>query len=84
MKNVSLYNGSAMKLDVHTGTHVDSSGHFYDNYLDAGFDIDSFDLEVLNGPALLVDIPRDNNITAEVIRALNIPRGVRWVPFKIC
>ena len=49
MKNGSLYNGSAMKLDVHTGTHVDSPGHFYDNYLDAGFDIDSLDLEVLNG-----------------------------------
>lgn len=49
MKNGSLYNGSAMKLGVHTGTHVDAPGHFYDNYFDAGFDVDSLDLEVLNG-----------------------------------
>ena len=49
MKNGSSYNGSMMKLSTHTGTHVDAPGHFYDHYFDAGFDIDTLDLEVLNG-----------------------------------
>lgn len=51
MKNGSRANNSAMKLDVHTGTHVDAPGHFYDNYFDAGFDVDSLDLQLLNGNA---------------------------------
>lgn len=49
MKNGSLANNSEMKLGVHTGTHVDSPGHVFDHYFDAGFDVDTLDLEVLNG-----------------------------------
>ncbi|KAK3017067.1 hypothetical protein RJ639_006998 [Escallonia herrerae] len=92
MKNGSLYNFSLMTLLVHSGTHVDAPGHVFDHYFDAGFDIDSLDLEVLNGPALLVDVPRDKNITggcinslilsAEVMKSLNIPKGVRRVLFR--
>ncbi|KAJ1402902.1 hypothetical protein SESBI_27739 [Sesbania bispinosa] len=82
MKNGSLANNSEMKLPTHTGTHVDAPGHVYDHYFDAGFDVDSLDLHILNGPALLVDVPRDNNITAEVMKSLNIPRGVKRVLFR--
>ncbi|KAK7390941.1 hypothetical protein VNO78_19157 [Psophocarpus tetragonolobus] len=82
MKNGSHANGSKMMLGVHTGTHVDAPGHFYDNYFDAGFDVDSLDLTLLNGLALLVDVPRDQNITAEVMKSLDIPRGVRRVLFR--
>ncbi|KAG7977043.1 hypothetical protein I3843_05G009600 [Carya illinoinensis] len=82
MKNGSLANAYVMKLPAHGGTHVDSPGHMIDRYFDSGFDVDTLDLEVLNGPALLVDIPRDKNITAEVMKFLNIPRGVRRVLFK--
>ncbi|KAL7602659.1 hypothetical protein Lser_V15G22897 [Lactuca serriola] len=74
MKNGSDYNFSIIKLPAHSGTHVDAPGHFYENYYQAGFDIDS--------PALLVDVPRDKNITAEVMEALNIPKGVRRVLFR--
>lgn len=49
MKNGSLANFSEMKLPTHIGTHVDAPGHFYDNYFDAGFDVDTLDLDVLNG-----------------------------------
>ncbi|CAB80239.1 putative protein [Arabidopsis thaliana] len=63
MKNGSLANNSEMKIPTHTGTHVDSPGHVYDKYYDAGFDVDSLDLQVLNGLALLVDVPKDKNIT---------------------
>lgn len=82
IKNGSLSNNSEMKLPVHTGTHVDAPGHFFQHYFEAGFDVDSLDLEVLNGPALLVDVPRDENITAEVMESLHIPRGVRRVLFR--
>ncbi|XP_057965302.1 cyclase-like protein 2 [Malania oleifera] len=82
MKNGSFANNSEMKLPTHTGTHVDAPGHVFDHYFDAGFDVDTLDLEVLNGPALLVDVPRDKNITAEVMKSLNIPRGVRRVLFR--
>ncbi|KEH44123.1 kynurenine formamidase-like protein [Medicago truncatula] len=82
MKNGSIANNSEMKLPTHTGTHVDAPGHVFDHYFDAGFDVDSLDLHVLNGPALLVDVPRDSNITAEVMKSLNIPRGVKRVLFR--
>ncbi|KAJ8763591.1 hypothetical protein K2173_002474 [Erythroxylum novogranatense] len=82
MKNGSLANNSEMKLPTHIGTHVDAPGHVFDHYFDAGFDVDTLDLEVLNGPALLIDVPRDSNITAEVMKSLKIPRGVRRVLFR--
>lgn len=49
MKNGSLANNSEMKLPTHTGTHVDAPGHVFDHYFDAGFDVDSLDLHILNG-----------------------------------
>lgn len=49
MKNGSLANNSEMKLPAHTGTHVDAPGHVFDHYFDAGFDVDTLDLAVLNG-----------------------------------
>lgn len=49
MKNGSLANNSEMKLPSHTGTHVDAPGHVFDHYFDAGFDVDTLDLDVLNG-----------------------------------
>ncbi|KAJ9175263.1 hypothetical protein P3X46_013834 [Hevea brasiliensis] len=82
LKNGSMANFSEFKLSVHSGTHVDAPGHVYDHYYDAGFDVDTLDLEVLNGPALLVDVPRESNITAEVMKSLEIPKGVRRVLFR--
>ncbi|PKU70584.1 cyclase-like protein 3 isoform X2 [Dendrobium catenatum] len=82
MDNGSLANFSEMMLPTHTGTHVDAPGHVFQHYFEAGFDVDTLDLEVLNGPALLVDVPRDKNITAEAMESLHIPRGVRRVLFR--
>ncbi|KAG5074897.1 hypothetical protein JHK84_056128 [Glycine max] len=82
MKNGSLANNSEMKFPTHTGTHVDAPGHVFDHYFHAGFDVDTLDLDILNGPAMLVDVPRDSNITAQVMKSLNIPRGVIRVLFR--
>ncbi|KAL6010407.1 hypothetical protein ACLOJK_000838 [Asimina triloba] len=65
MKNGSLANNSEMKMPTHSGTHVDAPGHVFDEYFDAGFDVDTLDLAVLNGPALLVDVARDKNLTGK-------------------
>ncbi|PKI58636.1 hypothetical protein CRG98_020962 [Punica granatum] len=82
MKNGSIANFSEMKLPAHMGTHLDAPGHVFDHYFEAGFDVDTLDLEVLNGPALLVDVRRDKNITAEVMKSLHIPKGIRRVLFR--
>ena len=56
MKNGSLANNSEMKLPTHTGTHVDAPGHVFDHYFDAGFDVDTLDLDVLNGSCILFTV----------------------------
>ncbi|KAI3922419.1 hypothetical protein MKX01_006108 [Papaver californicum] len=40
---------SMKMLPIHTGTHVDAPGHVFDHYFYASFDVDTLDLEVLNG-----------------------------------
>uniref|UniRef100_A0ACD5XEU2 Uncharacterized protein n=2 Tax=Avena sativa TaxID=4498 RepID=A0ACD5XEU2_AVESA len=82
MRNGSLANNSEMRMPTHTGTHVDAPGHVFQHYFDAGFDVDTLDLELLNGPALLIDVPRDENITAKTMESLHIPKGVQRVLFR--
>ncbi|CAN1802872.1 Cyclase-like protein 2 [Linum perenne] len=67
IKNGSKVNVAEIKLVAHTGTHVDAPGHFYQEYYDAGYDVDSLDLDVLN---------------AEVMKALVIPKGTKRVLFR--
>nr|CAB3449125.1 unnamed protein product [Digitaria exilis] len=63
MANGSVNNVSELKMVVHSGTHVDAPGHMVQEHFVAGLDVDKLDLDVLNGPALLIDVPRDTNIT---------------------
>lgn len=80
--NGSIANESEMKLHVHTGTHVDAPSHIFQEYYEAGNHVDTLDLDVLNGLALVVDVPRDTNLTAEAMQALHIPYGVERVIFR--
>uniref|UniRef100_A0ACD5V616 Uncharacterized protein n=1 Tax=Avena sativa TaxID=4498 RepID=A0ACD5V616_AVESA len=68
MENGSDYNLSELHMECHTGTHVDAPGHFNQAHFAAGLDVDTLDLEVLNGPALLVDVQRHTNITGSACR----------------
>jgi kynurenine formamidase len=36
-------------MECHTGTHLDAPGHFNQAHFAAGLDVDTLDLEVLNG-----------------------------------
>ncbi|KAJ9175267.1 hypothetical protein P3X46_013838 [Hevea brasiliensis] len=82
MKNGSNDNLSEMKFSSHTGTHVDAPSHFFEEYYEAGYDTSTLDMKTLNGPALLVDVPRNSNITAEVVKSLKIPKGIHRVLFR--
>ncbi|KAK3156207.1 hypothetical protein QOZ80_2AG0104250 [Eleusine coracana subsp. coracana] len=82
MANGSINNVSELRMVVHAGTHVDAPGHMVQEHFEAGLDVDKLDLDVLNGLALLVDVPRDTNITAQVMESLNIPKGIRRVLFR--
>ncbi|WMV51188.1 hypothetical protein MTR67_044573 [Solanum verrucosum] len=58
-----LSNYSVFKLATHSGTHVDAPGHFNQTLFESGYDVVSLHLPTLNGPVLVVDTPRDKNIT---------------------
>ncbi|GJM90436.1 hypothetical protein PR202_ga06715 [Eleusine coracana subsp. coracana] len=49
MANGSEYNLSELKMECHMGTHVDAPGHINQRNFAAGLDVDTLDLDVLNG-----------------------------------
>ncbi|CAI9765587.1 unnamed protein product [Fraxinus pennsylvanica] len=65
------FNTRIFILSTDCGTHVK-----------AFTDVESLDLTILNGPALVVEVPKDKNITAEVMQSLSIPKGVKRVLFR--
>lgn len=76
-------NVSELKFEeVHSGTHVDAPGHYVQEHYVAGLDVASLDLDTLIGPVLLIDAPRDSNLTAQALQSLHIPPGVERVIFR--
>ncbi|KAM0886708.1 hypothetical protein ACQ4PT_029529 [Festuca glaucescens] len=49
MEEGSDYNLSELRMECHTGTHVDAPGHMNQAHFVAGLDVDTLDLDVLNG-----------------------------------
>ncbi|XP_075494453.1 cyclase-like protein 1 [Primulina tabacum] len=64
-------NYSPMQLATDSGTHTK-----------AYTTVEELDLETLNGPVLVVEVPKDKNLTAEVVEFLKIPDHVERVLFK--
>ncbi|EFJ19762.1 hypothetical protein SELMODRAFT_110653 [Selaginella moellendorffii] len=80
--NGSLVNVSELQLIVHTGTHVDSPSHFLQKDFLNGVDTtNSLKLDILTGLVLVVETPKDQNITAEVVKNV-VPPGVERVLFR--
>lgn len=72
-------NVSRMDMGVHTGTHVDAPLHF----IDGTSAVESMKLEVLIGPARVVQVADDVAvITREVLERLEIPAGTTRILFK--
>nr|POE95565.1 kynurenine formamidase [Quercus suber] len=80
MKNGSLVNVSELKFIVHSGTHVDTPAHVFDNYFDAGFDADALDLDFPNGLDYLAVATYDDAIPAHLVldaREIVLVEGVK-------
>jgi arylformamidase len=62
MDNGDMCNVTRMDISVHTGTHVDAPFHFINDEKT----VESLDLNILNGPATVIEIPDEvAEITAE-------------------
>ena len=72
-------NVSQVSMSVHSGTHMDAPIHF----LPGGDSIDTLPLEILIGPAQVVQLPDDiNTITAAVLEKAGIDPGVERLLIK--
>ncbi|KAF0108284.1 MAG: putative metal-dependent hydrolase [Anaerolineaceae bacterium] len=65
-------NVTRLDMSAHTGTHVDAPHHF----LNDGRTVENLPLDVLTGPALVVQLPNSLDlITAAALEAASIPAG---------
>jgi arylformamidase len=69
---------SHISMSAHTGTHVDAPGHF----IPGGGSVDTLDLEVLVGPAVVVRPPDVDLLTADVLEQIEIPIGTKRILFQ--
>jgi arylformamidase len=69
---------SRLDLGAHSGTHVDAPAHF----IQGGAGVDSLDLRILVGPALVAHLLGVDIISARVLESLQIPRGTERVLFR--
>jgi arylformamidase len=67
-----------LDMGAHTGTHVDAPAHF----VPGGSGVDDLDLNVLVGPALVVDAREADALSADVLETLPIPLGTERVLFR--
>jgi arylformamidase len=70
-------NVSRVQMTSHTGTHLDAPLHF----LAHGGSVDNLDLNVLIGPALVVEALEAEVIDAALLDALELPAGVKRLIF---
>jgi arylformamidase len=72
-------NVSRLACGVHTGTHVDAPHHFMNDHRT----VESLSLEVLVGPAYLVQVPQDVLVVnSEVLEQAAIPAGTERLLLK--
>lgn len=71
---------SITRLDIgaHVGTHVDAPAHF----VRGGDGVDKLSLDVLIGPAVVVDARAVSALTADVLESLSIPAGAQRLLFR--
>jgi len=61
-------NVTRLDCDVHVGTHVDAPRH----YINGGGTVDELSLDLMIGPAVVVDFPQTGLITASLLNRLQI------------
>lgn len=78
MERGDSYNVSRLTISTHTGTHIDAPRHF----LVGGASVERIAVDVLVGPALVVEMPVDREITAADLEAASIPPAAERLLFK--
>jgi len=78
MERGDSYNVSRLTISTHTGTHIDAPRHF----LVGGASVERISVDVLVGPALVVEMPVDQEITAADLEAASIPLAAERLLFK--
>jgi len=72
-------NVSRLECGVHSGTHVDAPHHFLNDHRT----VDGLSLDVLIGPAQVIQIPEDMNlITADILEKAVVPSGTSRLLLK--
>jgi arylformamidase len=74
----SASNDSRLSCSVHTGTHVDAPRHFIED----GAPVDRLALDVLVGPAEVVEVQDKDLITADHLENLKLPEPTRRLLIK--
>ncbi len=72
------YNVSLITFGSHTGTHIDAPRHFFDGRET----VDQLPLDVLVGPALVVELPAAREIGAADLQSLGIGEGTERLLIK--
>jgi len=62
---------STLELPCHVGTHVDAPAHF----LEGGRMLSDYTVEAFGGPAVVLDLASEANVSAVTVRARSIPAG---------
>ena len=78
MERGDSYNVSRLTVGTHTGTHIDAPRHF----LPDGASVEQIPVDVLVGPALVVEMGVEQEITAADLEAAAIPTGTDRLLFK--
>jgi arylformamidase len=71
-------NVTHLSSTVHIGTHIDAPDHFLDN----GKTVEKIPLDLLVGPANVIEIPSKGHITSEDIKKAGFPKGTKRILFK--
>ena len=74
----SSSNLTKLSMGAHTGTHVDAPVHF----IEGASGVETLDLRILIGPAVVVDATNEQDISAESLENLKIPEGTQRVLFR--
>lgn len=73
-----IANVTHLSASVHIGTHVDAPDHFLGN----GQTVENLPLDLLVGPAYVVELDIEGQISAEDLQEASIPEGVKRLLFK--
>lgn len=69
---------SRLEMSAHTGTHVDAPAHF----IPGGGGVETLPLDVLIGPALVVELLDVDQVTAVSLSTLSLPPNTQRLLFK--